>query len=359
MAAKHRVDGCRTHRRLRRAAARVIGVIAAGLAGLTEVAALDEATPGATIQRHGIPSGTPTPTPPLPTPTPIPCDCDGNLRVAIHELVQGVRLALGDESSDACGGMDGNRDGRLTVDELVVGVLHALYGCAAFAVPDAVFGANVFFGPAVIRYGPAVVRENLAGTLTISIQYGLAQSVHVSGQVGAEGHFALSGQRADNDLDVVCRLTGQGELEVIAETMLLHAYLRDRDGEPVNLRLVREMQGTPTAWSGAYDVVLVREGEELTSPLTMHVPASGLAQCEGPDASGADAQGLRSGACQIAPSGGFHFETRLADGPEIILLGLLDDAHGNVTGHGTWGELGTRGGVTGTWTAARRPDRGH
>src|SRR5262245_17642980 len=118
-----------------------------------------EATPAAMIQRHGIPSGTPTPPPPPPTPTPIPCDCDGNHVVSIAELIQAVRLLLSGDSADACGGLDGNRDDVLTVDELVVGVRHALYGCMALAMPDAVFDANVFF-PDRDPFAPAIVRQD-------------------------------------------------------------------------------------------------------------------------------------------------------------------------------------------------------
>ncbi len=346
---RRRGYGPRSAERRRQTVCGALVVIGAVLA--TAAATFAEATPGPTIQRHGIPSGTPTPLPPSPTPTPILCDCDGDQVVSIHELVQGVQLALGGGESDPCAGLDGNRDGRITIEELVVAVLHALEGCAVLALPDAVFGANVFFGPARVFYGPAVVREDLAAVLTISVRYSLAQSISVSGYLGTGANFALRGRRSDLDVSYV--LSGSGEVEIIDDTVLLHAHLQEGSSEPVSLRVVREMRGTPTAWSGDYEVELVRDGEHATIALTVNVPPGGFAQCDDASAAAA-AREVRSGPCQIAPSGGFLFETALDDGSEIVLLGLIEDTADGVVGHGTWGERRSRGRTTGTWTALKR-----
>jgi hypothetical protein len=56
-------------------------------------------------------------------------DCDADGRVAVAELVTGVRMALGDAAPTACPAMDGNRRSGVQVDDLVAAVNYALNGC--------------------------------------------------------------------------------------------------------------------------------------------------------------------------------------------------------------------------------------
>jgi hypothetical protein len=65
------------------------------------------------------------------TPTLIPCtgDCDNNQRITINELVLGVELVINAESAERCDSFDRNRDGFVTVDELLAAVAGALNGC--------------------------------------------------------------------------------------------------------------------------------------------------------------------------------------------------------------------------------------
>src|SRR5262245_13730248 len=56
-------------------------------------------------------------------------DCDADGRVAVAELVTGVRMALGDAAPSACPAMDGNRHSGVQVDDLVAAVNYALNGC--------------------------------------------------------------------------------------------------------------------------------------------------------------------------------------------------------------------------------------
>jgi len=58
-------------------------------------------------------------------------DCDGDGRVAIHELVNGVRIALGSSPLVTCSACDANGDGAVSVDELVRAVNAALGACPA------------------------------------------------------------------------------------------------------------------------------------------------------------------------------------------------------------------------------------
>lgn len=68
---------------------------------------------------------------PTPTPTPEPCsgDCDGDGRVSIDELVVGITIASALAPVETCPRMDSDRDGVVTIDELVAAVGNALDGC--------------------------------------------------------------------------------------------------------------------------------------------------------------------------------------------------------------------------------------
>jgi hypothetical protein len=59
---------------------------------------------------------------------PCPGDCNRDGRVAVSELITGVRLALG-EAAVACGAFDGDGSGTVEVDELVDATDALLNGC--------------------------------------------------------------------------------------------------------------------------------------------------------------------------------------------------------------------------------------
>jgi hypothetical protein len=56
-------------------------------------------------------------------------DCNGDHSVAIGEIIVGVRTALGEAPIDDCRAMDGDGNGAVTVNELVVAIARALQGC--------------------------------------------------------------------------------------------------------------------------------------------------------------------------------------------------------------------------------------
>lgn len=62
--------------------------------------------------------------------TPCPGDCDGDGRVAVAELIAGVRLALG-EAGGACAAFDSDGDAAVDVGELVAASAALLDGCQA------------------------------------------------------------------------------------------------------------------------------------------------------------------------------------------------------------------------------------
>ncbi len=56
-------------------------------------------------------------------------DCNGDGRVSIDEIVIGITIALGDATVNECPAFDANADGAVTVDELLAAVDAALNGC--------------------------------------------------------------------------------------------------------------------------------------------------------------------------------------------------------------------------------------
>jgi len=80
-------------------------------------------------------SPTPTATPtasPTASPTPPPVcagDCDGGGETNIDDLVVAVDLAASGAGTELCTAADANRDGRLSIDELIGAVAAALAGC--------------------------------------------------------------------------------------------------------------------------------------------------------------------------------------------------------------------------------------
>lgn len=102
-------------------------------------------TPSATPRRDSTPSLTPTRaavSTPSDTPTRRPTadagscagDCDGDFVVRIDELLLAVRIALAEEDTSRCEGIDVDPDGIVAVNELVAGVEGMLRGCAPRAV---------------------------------------------------------------------------------------------------------------------------------------------------------------------------------------------------------------------------------
>jgi hypothetical protein len=93
-------------------------------------------TPSPTRTPTATPSRTPTRTftaTPTRTPTPTPTLCVGacSLRgsVTIADLLSLVNVCLGTSSVSLCRAGDANRDGRVTIDEVLAAVNNARYGC--------------------------------------------------------------------------------------------------------------------------------------------------------------------------------------------------------------------------------------
>jgi hypothetical protein len=74
-------------------------------------------------------TASPTP-PPTPTPAPRVGDCDRDGRVAVHELVSGVSIALGETRLESCPAFDTDSDGVVSVAEVVTALGAALDECS-------------------------------------------------------------------------------------------------------------------------------------------------------------------------------------------------------------------------------------
>jgi hypothetical protein len=63
-------------------------------------------------------------------------DCNGDGAVSVAELIEGVRIALGDAPLSECPAFDGSGDGELRIAELVSAVGAALAGCPPTPPPS-------------------------------------------------------------------------------------------------------------------------------------------------------------------------------------------------------------------------------
>ena len=101
-------------------------------------------TPTATPTETDTPTCTPTVTPtptitptstitetPTPNATWIACpgNCDGGPAVSVDELILGIQMALGASHASECTAFDANRNGTVSVEEIIAAVSSAQYGC--------------------------------------------------------------------------------------------------------------------------------------------------------------------------------------------------------------------------------------
>jgi hypothetical protein len=62
-------------------------------------------------------------------------DCSGTAGVTVNELIVMVNIALGTEGIEECPGSDPNADGKVTVNEIILGVNNLLNSCPSDASP--------------------------------------------------------------------------------------------------------------------------------------------------------------------------------------------------------------------------------
>ena len=165
-------------------------------------------------------------------------DCDGDDAVAIGELVIGINIALRQREVSSCAAFDANRDGGVSVDELIRAVTNALSTCgtedpidrglASLAAGNLIGANDAFVAAANAR--PADPRANLYLAIT---------------------RLMTNGFRAPQAMDLLGRagVAIRGGLE---DVCALHATAPALDSLP---------EGTP------------RSGEILNSARTILLPA--------------------------------------------------------------------------------------
>lgn len=108
-------------------------------------------------------------------------DCNGDARVTIDELVRGVQIALGSATVGTCDAMDNDRDGAVSVSELVLAVSKGLGDCGIGAAGEVLLSPQ----------NNELDEVDLAtGAVTVSIP---STRAHVNGQAcllpGGSGNF--------------------------------------------------------------------------------------------------------------------------------------------------------------------------
>ena len=91
-------------------------------------------------------------------------DCDGDGQVAVHEIVMGVRIALGLAELGQCTGVDFDADASVAVNELVMAVDAALNGTRQVKPRDAeselVYLSLFYDDPVTQRFEPSMVFDD-------------------------------------------------------------------------------------------------------------------------------------------------------------------------------------------------------
>jgi hypothetical protein len=84
-------------------------------------------------------------------------DCNADRQVKIGELLKGVNISLGSARINRCSNADGNRDGEVSVDELISAVNGAVQGCS----PDAaIYRTTEWDAAPVQEYGSPYLAVN-------------------------------------------------------------------------------------------------------------------------------------------------------------------------------------------------------
>lgn len=91
-------------------------------------------------------------------------DCSADGRVAIDEIVLGVGLALGSGSTGTCPAFDPDGDATVTIADLVLAVRHAVNGCPPAATPSPTPAT-----PCASRSGGALITFAICEGETLSV----------------------------------------------------------------------------------------------------------------------------------------------------------------------------------------------
>jgi hypothetical protein len=95
-------------------------------------------------------------------------DCNGDGKVSVDELVLGVNIALGDAGMSACANLDVDSSNRVEINELVLAVVDALDGCPVPTAPTKTV-ASTPFRTATAAHTPSLTPTNTpTSTFTVT-----------------------------------------------------------------------------------------------------------------------------------------------------------------------------------------------
>jgi hypothetical protein len=134
-------------------------------------------------------------------------DCNRDATVQVGELIQGVRIALGELPVGGCAQVDFDGDGRVAIDELVQAVVSAMGECVAFTRFQGTCGEPGTIGLVGCTPGTALKlfrcdqRETCLG--------GSGRTMLGSTQIGADGKFSIMVEAAQVGQDTAMILQAE------------------------------------------------------------------------------------------------------------------------------------------------------
>jgi hypothetical protein len=141
-------------------------------------------------------------------------DCDADGFVTVDEVVRGVSLALTSVDHAGCAALDGNDDARVSVDELVTAVQHALHGCPPpppwrFREVSATAGLTYRHGYYGIKVFPGEAGTHMGGVAAGDYDRdGWIDLYVVGGEIGPNRLFRNHGNGTFTEMDAGVAVTG-------------------------------------------------------------------------------------------------------------------------------------------------------
>ena len=290
-----------------------------------------------------------------------PGDCDGDGRVTVDELTLGVGIVLGERGIHECFALNVNRDFLVDASEIVLAVTTAVGGCRS-SIDDLlgaydVVGAHVYPTYRTTQETLGFVELDWLGSPKLIIDFGQFTKADFwlrrtsSRQVRLDGHSIEQG-------DLVQHVSGSAQIRMSSDSLsidgavdsLFESFLGL--SHRIEFQMVRSLDGDPTRFAGIYRFVFEPDETYALIPITLETTGAGTCgPAEVVDSSGTAVRELKVEDCYITSKGLFYYRESL-----VTIRGSLREENGGVGGDGTYN---TGFGIGSsprrvTWTASRQ-----
>jgi len=241
-------------------------------------------------------------------------DCNRDGRVDVAELMLGVDIVLAQSAPDTCPAYDRPAGGLPSVDALVRAINAALLGCSATSVQRrfATFDASVSYAS---EHYEVVGSASLNTDDSLSVRFNLwtLNELSVRGLRESGGNFALDGL-FQCGCDYFCRVTGTADhlIDSMHETIRGALENEHFSHHPaITFELSHHCDDLPSRFSGHHALQLSNGIAQPAAPAILHsefrIASSGIGELFAVEQSQqGDVVGTLEATCRISPSGLMH-----------------------------------------------------